>query len=140
MAAGASQLAGSVDEVVDASTPNPNTAEVTGVDPVNPGGPALTDEDDSGISAPVLEIRKTVVPGPNGTCPTTFAAAADGLDTIVGNIGDTVTYCFWVANTGLTDATAVVVTDPGLSFTAPTIATLAAGDTCLLYTSDAADE
>jgi|GEM_PF-3432593 len=66
---------------------------------------------------PVLEVRKTIVPGPNGTCPASFAASAAGPDTIPVVAGDTVTYCFWVANTGDGPATDVQVTDAALGFT-----------------------
>ena len=134
--AGTTADAGSADVVVTATTPSLNTATVTGTDPGNPGGPELTDSDVSTISGPVLEIRKTVVPGPAGTCPATFADALDGDDSIATAVGDTVTYCFWVANTGFSDAVDVAVTDPGLAFTAPTIATLAAGDEALAGSVD----
>jgi len=128
LGASASALAGQVDVTTSANTPNPNTATVTGVDPANPNGPALTDSDQSGFSAPALEIIKTIVPGPAGTCPATFGDAADGLDTINTAIGDTVTYCFWVVNSGLTPAINVQVADAGLNYTAASISVLAAGE------------
>jgi len=131
LAAGATADAGSIDVVVDASTVNPNTATVTGNDPADPNGPALTDADDSSFTfgTPALEIRKTIVEGPGGTCPATFALAADGDDSIASNVGETVTYCFWVANTGTGPTTDVTVDDAEVGFAGTLIAELAAGAT-----------
>jgi uncharacterized repeat protein (TIGR01451 family) len=101
----------SYDVEVDAGTPPQNTASVTGQGPNGPVGP---DSDTALITPgdPILEIVKTVVQGPGGTCPTTFDEGVQGDGTPLALLFDDVaTYCIAVRNTGLNDATNVVVTD-----------------------------
>jgi uncharacterized repeat protein (TIGR01451 family) len=108
------EAARSYDVVVDANTPEVNTALVTGN---GPNGAVPTDSDQAQINAspqpdPVLQIVKTVVAGPNGTCPATLADGVDGLGASLAVLfGDTVTYCLNVRNDAGTDATDVVVSD-----------------------------
>jgi len=102
----------SYDVVVDATTPLQNTATVDGN---GPNGP-LAPRDDTAVITPgdpVLEIVKTVVQGPDGACPTTFDDGVVGEGAPLALLfGDVATYCVAVRNTGLNDATNVVVTDP----------------------------
>jgi len=97
------------------TTPATNTAGVTG-EGVN--GPVEPDQDDAIINValrpdPVLEIVKSVIPGPDGDCPDTFdeTELGDG-DALPVLYTETVTYCITVRNTGQGDATGVSVTDP----------------------------
>ena len=105
----------SFDLVVGPATPEVNTATVTGN---GPNGAAPADSDQAQIDAmpqpnPVLQIVKTVVAGPNGTCPATVADGVDGLGANLPVLfGDTVTYCLNVRNDAGTDATDVVISDP----------------------------
>ena len=109
------EAARSFDLVVTAATPSVNTAAVGGA---GPNGAVPDDTDQAQINAnpqpdPQLQIVKTVVAGPNGTCPATFADGIDGLGASLPVLfGDTVTYCLSVTNAGGTDATDVTITDP----------------------------
>jgi len=99
---------------VGGATPPVNTATVIGQGPNGPVGP---DSDTAVIDPapqpdPELQLVKSVVPGPNGDCPTDFDASllGDGEPLLFTN-GDTITYCVNVRNVGGNDATDVVVTD-----------------------------
>jgi len=111
IAAGTEAPAVSYDVVITGTTPPTNTASVTGNGPGGPLDPVTDDAVIDPIPPPQLEIVKTVVVGPAGTCPD-FAGGVAGLGTpLEVNEGDTVTYCISVRNTGGADATDVVVTD-----------------------------
>ncbi len=133
LAAGAEAPALSFDVVVaEGVTPLQNTASASGDGPNGPIGP-VTDTALITISAlpdPVLEIVKTVVAGPGGTCPDFAGGVAGDGAPLAANVGDTVTYCISVRNTGAGNATNVVVSDPiaPASFDG-TIGNLAAGTT-----------
>ena len=89
-----------------------NTATVSGTDTL--GNPALTDEDTALIALvepPILNIRKTVVPF-GSACPASHAAGVDGDGPALAvSIGQAVTYCVNVLNTGTGDAANVAVAD-----------------------------
>ena len=98
---------------VDETTPVQNTATATGQGP-NGQLPEVSDTaliDPSPQPDPVLEIVKTAIEGPNGTCP----AFADGIvgdgDALPVFFGDTVTYCISVRNAGERPATSVSIDD-----------------------------
>ncbi len=105
----------SFDLAVDATTPEINTAGVGGS---GPNGPVPGDSDQAVIDPmpqpdPVLQIVKTVVVGPGGTCPASVADGVDGLGVALPVLfGDTVTYCLNVRNDAGTDATGVLISDP----------------------------
>ena len=88
-----------------------NTATASGT-PVTPTGvaiPALppvssSDTAEIDVVAPALTIAKTV--STDGTCP--------GLETIIVDPGDSVTWCFTVTNTGDTSLDDITITDPDL--------------------------
>ena len=114
LAAGAEAPAISFDLVVDSVGQLANTASASGDGPNGPVGP-VTDTalvDVSEAPAPVLAIVKTVVAGPNGTCPDFAGGVAGDGAALNVNVGDTVTYCVAVQNSGNAPATAVTVTDP----------------------------
>jgi uncharacterized repeat protein (TIGR01451 family) len=114
LAAGAEAPALSFDLVLDSPGQLANTAGAVGDGPNGPVGPvtdtALVDVSD--LPPPVLEIVKTVVAGPGGTCPDFAGGVAGDGTPLDANVGDTVTYCISVRNTGAGDATNVVVADP----------------------------
>ena len=60
---------------------------------------------------PALEIVKSVVAGPNGTCPGFDDANLGDGTPLPTQVGDTVTYCMSVRNTSATDASNVVIAD-----------------------------
>jgi len=61
--------------------------------------------------APVLELVKSVVAGPQGDCPAFDTAnLGDGTPLTIAD-GDTATYCISVRNTSVTDASNVVIAD-----------------------------
>jgi len=62
--------------------------------------------------APVLEIVKTVVEGPAGTCPAFAAGIGGDGDALAVDPGDTVTYCISVNNPGTVDIDNVIISDP----------------------------
>ena len=108
------QATTSYDVQVDLSTPPLNTAVATGDDVDGPVGPV---QDTALIQVspkdqPDLEIVKTVIPGPNGTCPSIDDGVAGLGPALLVDDGDTVTYCVSVRNNGLGDATNVVISDP----------------------------
>ncbi|KAG1647456.1 hypothetical protein GQR58_030580 [Nymphon striatum] len=115
----------SYDIEITAATLTLNTATATGtgpngdLDPVSDTAIPLPD--------PVLEIVKTVVPGPQGDCP----AFADGVqgrgDALEVEIGDTVTYCIAIINSGAGDAENVKITDDQATPSQFEIGALAAG-------------
>ena len=78
-----------------------NIATATGTDPL---GGTVTDTDDCTINVaivPGIEVNKTA--SLTGTCP--------GSDPLAVSVGDTVTYCFNVTNTGDVTLTSVTVND-----------------------------
>ncbi len=102
----------SYDLTVDPTTPPVNTADGNYS---GPDGPRDEVSDDAQIVVrppdPVLEIVKTVVLGPDGTCPT-FANGVQGPgDPLTVATGQTVTYCVAIQNTGAGDATNVEISD-----------------------------
>jgi|GEM_PF-1127141 len=105
----------SYDLVVDMQTPATNVATVNGT---GPNGTLDPQSDPAIISVslqpdPILEIVKTVVPGPDGDCPATFDEGIAGQGDALGvTFGDAVTYCITVRNVGGNDATGVTVADP----------------------------
>lgn len=107
----------SYDLQVSLSTPPQNTATATANDARGPVGP-VSDTALININPkpqPTLEIVKTVVPGPGGDCPATFAEGTPGDgDALAVAYGDEVTYCITVRNTGGSPATEVVITDPAV--------------------------
>jgi len=93
-----------------------NTANVAGAPsfadgtPI-PDEPNVTDEDTAAVDlvAPAITLEKTVFLGNAGSCP--------GQELVTGSIGDVVTYCFIVTNTGDVTLSSVVITDPLLGAT-----------------------
>ena len=120
LAADGGTASGSYDVAVSGVDLIENIASVNTDDPRTPGepfyGPGEEPNDNAQVQpAPLptgLAIQKAVVLGPNGDCPTTFdaALAGDG-DPLAVNLGDTVTWCLLVQNTGDVDATSVTLTD-----------------------------
>jgi len=114
LAAGGDPVTRSFSLVVDAQTPDINTATATGTGPNGPLDPVT---DQARITAspqpdPVLEIVKTVVVGPLGSCPS-FENGQPGAGAALNvQTGDTVTYCISVTNSSGSDATDVLVSDP----------------------------
>jgi len=104
LAAGAEDLY-QFDYVVTAE-PETNTATITGEDVTGATAPGSGNSNQAGTDAlprPAIDIVKTVVP--QGTaCPATFAAGLTPNDRIVAAVGQTVTYCINVINTGTGDA------------------------------------
>ncbi len=120
LAAAGGSANGSYDAVVSGLDLVENIATVNTDDPRSPGepfyGPGEEPNDDAQVQpAPLptgLALQKAVVVGPAGDCPTSFdaALAGDG-DPLAVELGDTVTWCLLVQNTGGVDATSVVLTD-----------------------------
>ncbi len=112
LAAGEDSIA-TYDVQVSLSTPLRNTATATADDVDGPIDPV---QDTALIQVnpkdqPQLEIVKTVIDGPNGTCPT-FDNGVPGLgQALPVDDGDTVTYCVSVHNSGVGIATDVVIND-----------------------------
>ncbi|MEM7091365.1 MAG: DUF11 domain-containing protein [Actinomycetota bacterium] len=104
----------SFDLTITESTPLINTATVSGNGPSGPV-PSVSDSaliSSAPVAVPILAIVKTVVAGPNGTCPAYedgVPGLGDGLEVM---ITDSVTYCVSARNIGDADATDVVITDP----------------------------
>ena len=111
--AGGAEDSVSFNLVVAADTPTRNVAGATGVGPDGATLPEVTDPANIELPAPTggLDIVKTVLPGADAACPA-FAAGADGEGAALSvDVGDTVTYCIAVQNTGNGEVTDVVVTD-----------------------------
>ena len=64
------------------------------------------------VATPVLDIVKTVLPGPGATCPGFDAGVAGDGTPLSIDIGETVTYCISVSNPGTVDIDNVVISDP----------------------------
>ncbi len=82
----------------------PSVTDIATATATDPLGGTVTDTDDCTIDmtiAPGIEVVKTA--SLTGTCP--------GSDPLAVNIGDTVTYCFNVTNTGDVTLTGVTVND-----------------------------
>jgi len=101
------------DILITAATPTRNTATASGNGPngplPEPSDPAVINTDPQ--PNPALEIVKTVLPGPNATCPAFDGGTpGDGLPLEL-LYDDVATYCISVRNSGPRAATGVVVTD-----------------------------
>ncbi|MEL7210894.1 MAG: hypothetical protein AAGK32_22105, partial [Actinomycetota bacterium] len=116
-----------------------NTADATGTPP---GGPDVTDQDDATVDvvAPAITLDKTVYLGTNS------GASCPGTQSVSGENGEAVTYCFVVTNTGDTTLTDVQVDDADLGIDEQTLdvasgslASLAPGDSVVLYTEELID-
>lgn len=98
---------------VDLNTELVNTATVNGNGPTG----ALDEESDqaqivvAALPDPVLQIVKTAVRGPGGTCPSFDAGTAGAGNPVRFLEGETVTYCISIRNVGQGAATAVVIAD-----------------------------
>jgi len=103
----------SYDVIIDAGTPDTNVATATGQGPTGDLGPVSDPAiiDPSPQLEPGLEIVKTVVPGPEGTCPTFEDGVRGRGEVLEIELGDTVTYCLAIRNTGLGVASNVQITD-----------------------------
>ena len=103
----------SYDVVVGLDTPAINTATADGDGPTG-GLDEVSDTAVIAVSAlpePELEIVKTVLPGPDATCPSFVDGVAGAGAALPVFVGDTVTFCVSVRNTGPGGASNVVVTD-----------------------------
>ena len=124
------EVSESYDVVVDATTPLVNTATVNGN---GPNGPVPSNSDDAVINSapepdPVLDIVKTVVLGPDGSCPS-FADGVPGPgDALTVVAGQTVTYCIAIQNTGVGDAVNVQISDDQAPESPIQIGSLPAGE------------
>lgn len=103
------------DVVVDAQTPQQNTATVSGEGPngdlPESSDAALIDAQPEPEPDPELNIVLTAVSGPAGTCPSFDDGVIGVGDALPVDIGETVTYCVSVRNLGESDATTVVIDD-----------------------------
>ena len=116
-----------------------NLASVTGT-PVDETGEPIpdvdppTDEDDAEVIpvGPGIEVIKTVYAGDNGL------AGCPGVEEVVGDNGDPVTYCIQVRNIGDTHLADVIVTDAILGFS-NSVALLAPGASETFAVLDAID-
>jgi len=97
-------------------------------------GPDVSDEDAAGVAllVPGLTVDKTVYRGHDGG-----AGCATASESVVGQAGDDVTWCFTVTNTGDVPLT-VGVSDPQTAFS-DTIVDLAPGATATVYDEDEID-
>ena len=107
-----------------------NTATATAVAPV---GPDVSDSDDAEVQVlvPGITVEKTVYVGRDA------GASCEGDESVVGQHGDEITWCFVVTNTGEVELD-VSLDDPLLGHTR-TVVDLAPGDDVTLHLDDTVD-
>lgn len=90
---------------VDGAAANPDGTLIVGI-------PRVDDENDASVDAAALDLQKQVVAGAAGDC-----ALAGELATV--DLGDPVTYCFTVTNTGNVDVLITEIVDTTLGLVVP---------------------
>lgn len=121
-AAGIDSIASVVAEAAD-----PMGSPIAGIPPVD-------DTNDASTNETALSISKTVIPGTDTPCELSN-------DLAVVNLGDAVTYCFAVTNTGGVSVVVTEVNDAALGATIPIPAasqTLLPGEAVTVWLSDTA--
>lgn len=104
----------------------PNTATATGE---TPDGDEVDDPDEAGVDEihPAIEVEKSVALGHGATCP--------GQETVPAEVGQAITWCFLVTNTGDVPLTDVTFDDPVLDIDEGDV-TVLSGDLALLPVDD----
>ncbi len=110
-----------------------NTAEATGApsdasgNPVAAPAPTASDPTTVDVTAPAIELAKTVYPGHDA------GASCSGTEIVNGIAAAAVTYCFTVTNTGDTALSGVSVSDPALGISLPIPGVLLVGDSVTVF-------
>jgi uncharacterized repeat protein (TIGR01451 family) len=99
------------------------------------GVPSPQDQDDAEVREASIKIETTVAAGADANCD-------DAVEVLLIPLGEDITWCFAVTNTGVIDLQVLQVTDTNLDVTAPIPADeqrLAAGATVFVQANDVAE-